>query len=293
MGALAPFWPWGPLRDASLAPGVALVLVALAVGYAIGIRRLAHRGRPWPASRAVAFGLGLLSLAVASQSGIAAASDTWYSAHVVEHLLIGMVGPLLLALGAPVTLIVQAGGRRTQLSVLELLRLPVLRGARRPLPVLVLFTVTLAAMNMPAVVEAARAHGWLHDLLHVHALVVGLAFAMLVTGADPEAWRVPPTVRVGVSFVTIPAHALVAMAVLAAGVGLSDPAALGADRAAQDQSLGASFLWIGGDLIGLVVTLGAAVAWARAEQRAGERNDRRLDEAAAARQAAATVGSPP
>jgi putative membrane protein len=293
MGALAPFWPWGPLRDASPAPAAAVLLVVVAIGYGVGVRRLARRGRPWPRSRTVAFGLGLASLAVASQSGIAAASDSWYSAHVVEHLLIGMVGPLLLALGAPVTLVVQAGSRRAQLAVLELLRLPVLRVVRRPLPVLVLFTVTLAAMNMPAVVEAARAHVWLHDLLHLHALVVGLAFAMLVTGADPEAWRVGAPVRVGVSFVTIPAHAFVAMAVLAAGVGLSDAAVLGAARAAHDQSLGASFLWIGGDLIGLVVTLMAALAWARAEHRAGARNDRRLDEAAASQRAAAAVGSRP
>jgi cytochrome c oxidase assembly factor CtaG len=156
----------------------------------------------------------------------------------------------------------------------------------------VLFTVTLAAMNMTAVVEAARAHVWLHDLLHLHALVVGLAFAMLVTGADPEAWRVSAPVRVGVSFVTIPAHAFVAMAVLGAGVGLSDPAVLGAARAGHDQSLGASFLWIGGDLIGLLVTLLAAVAWARAEQRAGERSDRRLD-GAPSPQAATVLGSRP
>ncbi|MPY92857.1 MAG: cytochrome c oxidase subunit II [Acidimicrobiia bacterium] len=286
MAVPAPFWPGGLVTSADLDVAALAGLVAAGTAYAVGVRRLA---RAWPIGRSAAFALGLLAVAVATQSGLADASDTWYSAHVVEHLLVGMVGPVLLALGAPVTLAVQAGSRRTQRAVIELLDLPVVRLGRRPLVVLVVFLATLVALNLPVVVEAGRAQGWLHALLHVHALVVGLAFASLVTGADPAAWRVSPPVRLGVALLTIPAHAFVAMAVLGAGTGLADPAVLGAERALADQRLGAALLWVGGDLVGLAVTFVAATAWARAERREGARSDRRASPSAVAPR----VASPP
>lgn len=275
MAAPAPFWPDGLGTEAGLDLVPLLGLVAAGAAYAAGVRRLRRRGRAWPARRSSAFAAGLGALAVATQSGLAAASGTWFSAHAVEHLLLGMLGPLLLVLGAPFTLATQAGSRRLQLALVELGDLPVARGARRPLPVLAAFVVVLVALNLPAVVSASRQAPPFHAAAHLVALATGLAFASLVTGADPAAWRVPPAVRAGVAVVTIPAHAFVAIGLLAAGVGLSDPAVLSDERALADQRLGAALLWVGGDLVGLAVTLAAVAAWMATERRAGARLDRR------------------
>lgn len=275
MATPAPFWPDGPLTAASLDLVALLALGATAAAYLAGVLRLRRRGRTWPGRRVLAFAAGLACLAVATQSGLATGSPTWFSAHVVEHLLVAALGPLLLVLGAPFTLAAQAGNRRLQLALVELGDLPVARAARRPLPVLGGFTVVMVALNLPTVVAASRASSTVHLAAHLAALTSGLAFASLVTAADPAAWRVPPAVRAGVALVTIPAHAFVALGLLDAGVGLSDAAVLGAERALADQRLGVALLWVGGDLIGLALTVAALVAWVSAERRAAARHDRR------------------
>ncbi len=114
MTAFRPFTAEGLLTEAQVDPGVAVLLVVAGGLYLLGVRRLADRGRPWSRGRSVAFASGLVVVAVATQSGLAAYDTVLFGAHVTQHLLLGMLGPLLLVLGAPVTLALQASKRGTQ-----------------------------------------------------------------------------------------------------------------------------------------------------------------------------------
>lgn len=268
------FWPGGIGADARLDPSTAVPTVAALIWYLAAVRSARRRDRPWPASRTWLLVVAVVVVLVVTQSGIGAVDDVWYSAHMTEHLAIGMVAPMLVALAAPLALAARSGGRPTQLTVIELTKLPPIRWATRPLVALALFLSSMVASTTPAVVEAARASGWLHGFLHLHAFLAGLAFASVVLGTDPTAWRTPPAARVGLVVVTIPAHALLAIAAMAAGPGLADDAVLGAERALSDQQVGAAVFWIGGELVGLAMLFTAAVAWFRAEQREGRRLDR-------------------
>ena len=97
-------------------------VVVLAAAYVIGVRRLHAHGRSWPATRTAAFLSGLVVVLVATESGVAAYDRVLYSLHVVQHILLGMVAPLLLVLGAPITLALQAGSRASQRRILRVLR---------------------------------------------------------------------------------------------------------------------------------------------------------------------------
>ena len=85
-----------------------MVVAAVALGalYAVGVRRLARRGRVWPAARWVPFTAGVIVLGVA-----ALLPESSFSWHMTQHVLLGMVIPILLALGAPITLALQEIGR--------------------------------------------------------------------------------------------------------------------------------------------------------------------------------------
>ena len=86
-----------------------LSLQALALAaYITGVVTLHRRGRPWSPWRTAAFVSGLLMLDIALVSVLASYDDDVFVAHIVQHLLLMMVGPPLLALGAPVTLVLQA-----------------------------------------------------------------------------------------------------------------------------------------------------------------------------------------
>ena len=82
-----------------------------ACAYLAGVRRVTAKGRRWPRSRTCSFLGGLAVIAFAAFGGLARYDDVLFSAHTVQHVLLGMVGPVFLALGAPLTLALQASGR--------------------------------------------------------------------------------------------------------------------------------------------------------------------------------------
>src|SRR5205807_6597172 len=79
--------------------------VALGTAYVVAARRVRLR-RPWPRSASAAFLAGLAALAVVLQSGMAAYDEN-YAVHVVQHVVLMSIAPLLLAFGAPVTLLLR------------------------------------------------------------------------------------------------------------------------------------------------------------------------------------------
>src|SRR3990170_288183 len=111
------------LTDWSLDP-LAFVLVVWIVGlYLLGVGSLRRRGDRWPVGRTLVFvGVGMGTFAFATMSGMAAYDTTLLSVHMVQHLLLSMVVPLALALGAPVTLALRtlpSRPRRWLLAVLH------------------------------------------------------------------------------------------------------------------------------------------------------------------------------
>src|SRR5579884_4131648 len=107
------FWP----ADVALA-----VIIAVGAVYLWGVRRLHARRRRWPVRRAASFGAGLVVMVVAVMSGVASYDTSVFTVHVIQHLMLMMVAPPLLAMGAPVTLALQASSRPTQTGLLAVLR---------------------------------------------------------------------------------------------------------------------------------------------------------------------------
>lgn len=102
---------------------VLVVLVAVVAGYAVGVGSLRRRGRRWPPWRLAAWcaGTGALWVALGS-SAIAGRDDTNVAAHLLQHLLLMMVGPPMLVLGRPLVLLSQSASRRMQSRINRLLR---------------------------------------------------------------------------------------------------------------------------------------------------------------------------
>lgn len=271
------------------------VLILLAAGlYAWGVHRLAERGVRWPIGRQLAFYAGGLgTLAVATLSGLAAYDTTLFSAHMGQHMLLSMVVPIFLALGAPVTLALRAlprGGRRLLVAVLHsrVVRVLTFSGVGW-----VLFVASPFALYLTDWYAATLDNPLLHEILHVHLLLVGCIFFWPLVGVDPVPGRVPHPMRVLILVTTLPIHVVLGLSImtqrtviagqhyLALALPWSDPL--------TDQQLGGGLLWASGDLVGLLMLGAAAVQWKRASDREAERVDRQLDreEAIAARSAAA------
>ncbi|MEJ7584203.1 MAG: cytochrome c oxidase assembly protein [Acidimicrobiales bacterium] len=267
-------------------PAMALLLLLAALLYGAGVRRLARRGaqgRRWPRSRTVAFGAGLVTVGVATQSGLARYDTVLFSLHTVQHLLLGMLAPLLFALGAPVTLALQASGRTTQRSLLRVVHHPVVATATHPVVAWVLFGGTLFALYFSPLFELSLRNRLVHQGLHLHFLGVGALFFWTAVGVDPTRHRISHPARLLFVLLAVPFHAFLGLAVLS-----SDARPLGGDFYAcvtrtwgssvvADQHTGAGVLWAVGDLFGLLAGAVVVTQWIKADERRQTREDRRLD----------------
>ena len=265
-----------------------LVVTVWAAGlYLLGVRALRRRGDAWPVGRTVMFVVvGMGAFYVATSSGLAAYDTTLLSVHMVQHMVLSMLVPLALALGAPVTLALRTlppGPRRWLLVVLHSRAAKVLTF---PPLTLLLYVVSPWALYFSGWYPATLDHVWLHELMHLHLVVVGMLFFWPIVGIDPVPGRVGYPARMLLVVLTLPFHAFLGVTIM------GQETLLGGDHyralhqlpgygwlpdPLDDQHLAGGLLWSSGDLIGLVL-LGVLFAqWVRSSMREAAREDRRLD----------------
>ncbi|MEO6511493.1 MAG: cytochrome c oxidase assembly protein [Nocardioides sp.] len=269
-----------------LAAVLALLTLAAVGLYAAGVNRLASRGDRWPVGRAVAFAAGILAFVLATQSGLAAYDTTLLSVHMAQHMILSMVVPLLVALSAPVTLALRTLPARPRRWLLAVLHSRVGKVLTFPPLTLLLYVVSPWALYFSGWYPASLHHPVVHELMHVHLVVVGSLFFWPLVGVDPLPGRVQYPFRMLLVLLTLPFHAFLGVTVMAQtdliggdwypnlhrgdlGSWLPDPAA--------DQHLAGGLLWSSGDLVGLAIFAVLFVQWVRASMRESEREDRRLD----------------
>jgi putative membrane protein len=144
-----------------------LQLLPLALGallYALRVRTLRRRGTPLPAWRPALFGLGAALVAVALLPPIEPWAEDLFTFHMVQHLLLGDLGPLCIVAGLSGPVL------RPLLSVRTVRRLRVLA---HPLVALPLWAANLLVWHLPVFYEAALRHDAVHALEHVSFFAAG------------------------------------------------------------------------------------------------------------------------
>lgn len=263
-------------------PTAAIAVAAVAWWLAVGRVDRAHPANPVPKRRSVAFFGGLLAIAFALLSGIEAYATTLFSAHMVQHILLTLVAAPLLAMSAPITLLLRVASHQSRRRwILPALHSRLLRFLTFPVVAWLLFAGVMWVTHFSPLFEAALDDPLVHDLEHVLFLTSALLFWLPAVALDPGPWRMPHPVRALYIFMQMPQNTFLAVVLLNASsvlyphyASLARPwGILGLD----DQRLAAGLMWVAGDAI-FVAALGALIwGWMRAEGRDTERADRRAD----------------
>jgi len=275
----------------SLDPFLTVLIVWVTGLYLIGVGVLRRRGDSWPLPRTLSFVLpGMGGLFFATSSGLGTYDTSLLSVHMVQHMILSMVVPVFLALGAPVTLMLRtlpARPRRWLLALLHSRLAAVLTFA--PLTFL-LFVISPWALYFTGWYDASLHSTFVHEMMHLHLVLVGSLFFWPLLGIDPVPGRMQYPLRLLLVVLTLPFHAFLGVTIMGQKnlIGgswypslpmawLPDPAA--------DQHVAGGILWASGDVVGLVFLAVLFTQWARSSMREAEREDRRLDrlEAQAAR----------
>jgi putative membrane protein len=263
--------PVGLFTRSRVEPGALAGLILAGWWYLAASRRLAQHGRHWPVLRSVPWWCGLAVMVVATQSGLAAYDSTSFVAHVGQHLLLGMVAPVLLALGAPMTLALQSSRRTTRRHLLDVLHSRPVRVVTHPLLAWMLFGGSMFALYFTKLYADTLQNTALHDLVHLHFVVVGCLFFWPVVGLDPLPHRLPYGGRLLYVAVAVPFHTILGMALISQKALLAPGLTLG------DQQAGAGLLWTAGEVMGVATMIVVGMQWMNAEEREAVRADRRLD----------------
>jgi cytochrome c oxidase assembly factor CtaG len=137
--------------------------------FAHGFLRLRRRGRRDHAGwgRAALFAAGLALATLPLVSPLDAAADRRFSAHMLQHVLVGDAAPalLLVSLRGPLLAFVLPVALGRGFGAVD--RLPVWAA-------LTAWAVAIGAWHVPAAYDAALAHSVLHDLEHASFVVAGL-----------------------------------------------------------------------------------------------------------------------
>jgi putative membrane protein len=260
-------------------PIPAIGILALALLYASGVHRLRLRNRKWSRNRSIPFIAGLIALAVATLSPLASRDTEYFSAHVVQHLLLAMVAPPLILLGAPVTLWLQASSRPVQERTLAVLHSRLVRMISFPLVAWMLFAGTLFVLYFSPLYELSLRNVLFHDFVHFHFVAAGLLFFAPIVAIDPIPHRMPHGARLLYMGLTLPVHAFLALALLSA----TNPLAVdwyvvatghSVAQILSDQKLGAGIMWISGDLLSISTVAIVVLQWVRDDEREAAREDR-------------------
>lgn len=271
------------------------VLAAVLGGlYLAAVVRLRRRGDSWPAARAAAWFIGLLTMVAVTQTGVAKYAPILFSVHMAQHMVLNMLTPIFLVVGAPVTLALRAlkparvrGDRGPREWLTAMLHSRYLAVVAHPAVATVIFVVSTFALYFTPLFESAMRNHLGHIAMTVHFLLTGSLFFWVLLGVDPAPKKLPYPGRLLLLFVTMPFHAFFGIALMNMSQALARGWYTSVDppwgtTILHDQHTGGAIAWAFGEVPTFIVLIVLAVQWFLDDQRQARRMDRKADRAARA-----------
>jgi putative membrane protein len=261
---------------------MAVVLAAVALWYLRADWTLAGKGRRWSGMRTSAFMVGLLMVELALGSPISTLTASYFQAHVLQHLLLMVIAPPLLALGAPSTLLLQTSSRTTKGWWLKILHSKPFALLSHPISVWFLYFGLMYAFFLTPFIGFAMAHMEVMDLVNLTFLFGATLYWWPVVGLDPiPRWKMGYGARMLNLALGVPVEAFLGIALL------NDAKPAASIYTLASTHAGGGLLWVLSELFTVGALIPIFFQWMRSEDRAAAREDARLDAEAERARAAA------
>lgn len=256
--------------------------------YCIGVLRLRRRGDSWPVGRTISWLIGIGIVIWCTNAGIATYAQVSVSLHMVQHMTLTMLAPIMLVLGAPATLALRAlkpsptHHRGPREWLVWFLHSWITRILTNPFFVFVIYVIGLYGLYL------TPAFGWLmgshlgHVVMQTHFIVAGYLFYWVLIGIDPRPKPLPYWGRLLMLLLALAVHGFFAVALMMASTPLApewysivrpdwvtDPLA--------DSLVGGQIAWGLSEIPTVIVLIVIAVQWARSDERESTRRDRQVD----------------
>ncbi|MFC4334814.1 cytochrome c oxidase assembly protein [Salininema proteolyticum] len=257
--------------------------------YIAGVRRLRKKGQTWPWSRTALWIAGWSVVVLATSTGMGKYGLVMFSAHMVQHMMLNMLAPILLVLAAPVTLALRAlpvdkrGGPREWLLAVVHSRFS--RILSQPLVALAVYVSSLYVMYFSGIFEWAMGSHFGHLAMSAHFLLAGCLFFWVVIGPDPKPRQLSYPAKTLLYFVSLIFHAIFGITLMMGTTVIAENWYNGlevpwlADRL-NDQQTGGGIAWGFGEIPSVIVIGFLIAQWSKSDEREGRKLDRMADRAA-------------
>jgi len=263
--------------------GILITAVAL---YVKGVLVLTRRGDKWPVGRTIAFASGIALIDFATSGGIGLYAHFSFSYHMIAHMILGMIAPIGLVLGAPITLALRTlpqgrskderGVRGTLLAALHS-KLAIFY--TNPITALAFFDGSLFVLYFTGLFGSLMQSHAGHLFMNIHFLLAGLLFFHVIIGIDPNPRRIPHLVRIVIVFAAMSIHAFFSVALMSTTT-LIDRGYFASLKTPwltdllADQKLGGSIGWAMGEIPILLALVATFISWVKDDSREAKRIDR-------------------
>ena len=263
--------------------GILVIMVAL---YVKGVMVLTKRGDKWPVGRTISFALGISVIDFATSGGLGVYAQFSFSYHMLAHMLLAMIAPIGLVLGAPMTLALRtlpqgrtSTERGVRGSLLAALHSKIGTFYTNPVVALLIFDGSLFALYFTDLFASMMQSHVGHLFMTLHFLAAGFLFFFVVIGIDPNPRKIPYLVQIVVLFAAMSIHAFFSIALMSTTT-LIDKGYFASLQTPwltdllADQKLGASIGWAMGEIPILMALVATFINWRREDAREAKRIDR-------------------
>ena len=266
-------------------PVLPLLGLVLLIAYIAGVVVLRRRGDAWPPLRVVCWLLGVATIELMTATGFDGYGMELFSIHMIQHMTLSMLTPILLCLGAPVTLLLRAlsgGGtkrRRVRAGILRVLHSKPAAVIANPIVTGILFLFSLYALYFTPLFDILMSTMWGHNLMLIHFLLIGMLYFWGVLGIDPSPRRGDglmgragsPVARIAEMAVPVPFHAFFGVVLMMATTVMvsyyASPMRSLDAAALTDQQTAGGIAWGFTELPTLLVLLVLFLQWQRSDAR--------------------------
>ena len=271
---------------------IGLLVIAVAL-YIKGVIILTKRGDKWPIGRTISFAIGISAVDFATSGGLGLYAHFSFSWHMIAHMTLGMIAPIAIVLGAPITLALRTlpqgrnseerGVRGTLLSALHSRYSSIIVN---PVGALIVFDGSLFLLYFTSLFgKLMNSHAG-HLFMNVHFLLAGFLFFHVIIGIDPNPKRPPFLVRIVTLLAAMSIHAFFSVALMSSST-LIDSGYFAALQTPwvgdllADQKKGGAIGWAMGEIPILIALVATFIMWTRDDAREARRIDRSAERMAA------------
>ncbi|WP_204666982.1 cytochrome c oxidase assembly protein [Gracilibacillus alcaliphilus] len=234
---------------------LSIPFILVLIIYLVSVLISSYRGRSWSLYRSVFWMIGVCCCIVAVAGPLADLAHTDFTVHMVAHLLLGMLGPLLMVLGAPMTLLLRTLSVRQARKLTRILRSKALGVISNPIITSILNVGGLWILYTTNLYAMMHENIFLHVVVHLHVFLAGYFFTVSLIYIDPVPHRTSYFFRAIVLGLALAGHGILSKYIYA-----YPPNGVPESQARN----GGMLMYYGGDMIDLVLIIILCFQWFKA-----------------------------